>query len=39
MKPSRLEIFVVGLVCLIFAAMLVGLMIEPALESALRAAK
>jgi hypothetical protein len=34
-----LEILGVSLVCLAFAAMLVALMIGPALESALRAAK
>jgi hypothetical protein len=39
MKPSRLEILVVSLVCLAFAAMLVALMFGPALESAVRAAK
>jgi hypothetical protein len=39
MKPSRLEICAVSLVCLTFAAMLVALMIGPVLERALRAAK
>ena len=39
MKPSRLEILVVSLVCLAFAAMLVALMFEPALENALRASR
>jgi hypothetical protein len=39
MKPSRLEIFVVGLVCLVSAAMVVALMFGPALENALRASR
>jgi hypothetical protein len=39
MKPSRLEIFTVGLACLLFAGMLVGWMFEPALANVIRAAK
>jgi hypothetical protein len=39
MKPSRLEIFVAGLVCLLFAGLIVGWMFEPALEKALTAAR
>jgi hypothetical protein len=39
MKPSRLEILVVSLMCLVSAALLVGWMFGPALENAVRAAK
>jgi hypothetical protein len=39
MKPSRLEILAVSLVCLAFAAMLVALMFGPALETALRSSR
>jgi hypothetical protein len=39
MKPSRLEILAVSLVCLAFAALIVAWMFGPALENALRAAR
>jgi len=35
MKPSRFQVLVGGLVCLAFAAMLFGWLIEPTLESVL----